>query len=332
MNKMLFVNTSDINRINYDFDKNSWREAPRLSEFGVKSKINVCLCGSPIIRFPSGLIPSMIRMTDRANLYTTDFRMKDGFYPLLLDGKKLYFTNMESYSLLDKNWASDNIYSTLLSTEKLPEFESYIPKMPEGWQQGIIKAQNIRVKEFFDIVTTELPQITDFCNANKNANIEVMYSDRYVMDELSLIICLHFIKDLVVNIMPSSFKIKMIGSSFYNVDANDERYRKLSGKAGIFISDRNRDETGKRLINDTNYEFISKPKEEMPHYRELLVKATKSGSTSTMHIMPDAGLAHWGLDGQKCKEDGEFYGTNNGVNSRIPIYSTTEQLFYVKQE
>jgi len=332
MSKTIFVNASDPNRINYDLDeKTSWKNTPRLVSLKKgDTKIQVCMCGLQSDKFPVELLPSLGRMSDWASLYTSSFKMKEGFYPLLLDGQTLFFTDKEEYSMMDQYWALDNIYKIQLKNEEFPQFEVCVPKKPEtkGWQQGIIVAQNIFVGDLFGVVSNSLPLITEFCSSNRQSNVEITYSDRYVKTELALIISLQFIKDLVAALQPSNCKVKIIGSSFYEMNANDDVHRRL---ADSFISDTNRDETGRILINDNNYEFVSRPKEDIPHYRELLVKASKGGITHTLRIMPDAGLAHWGLDIQKCKAIRRYFSTNNGVDSEIPICSSTEQVYYVTQ-
>ena len=332
MNKVIFVNAANPNRINYDLDDNlSWKHNPRLSNLKLKngSKLPVCLHGLNTTQLPSELLLSFGHLQDWASLYTTCFQMEEGFYPLFLDGNTLYFTDIEEFSFLDQDWAKDNVYKIQLIKEELPQFEAYTLEKPDakGWQQGIIVAQNIRVGGLFNKVTEVLPSITEFCAKHQQANVEITYSDRYIRDELSLIICLQFIKDLISALNPINYNVKMIGETFDNYEANNDDRRSLSGKAGLFISDKRRDEVGGVLIQDNRFVFESKDKTEIPHYRELVVKA---GNT-VLRIMPDAGLAHWGLDIQECKAIRRYFSTNNGVNSEIPICSTTEQVYYVTQ-
>lgn len=332
MNKVIFVNAANPNRINYDLDDNlSWKHNPRLSNLKPKngSKLLVCLHGLNITQLPSELLLSFGHLQDWGSLYTTDFQMKEGFYPLFLDGNTLYFTDIEEYSFLDQNWALDNVYKTQLQGFEIPQLNPYKPESIEskGWQQGIIDAQNIRVGDLFSKVTEVLPSITEFCAKHQQANVKITYSDRYVRDELSLIICLQFIKDLISTLNPVIYNVKMIGETFNNDEANNEERRSLSGKAGLFISYKRRDEVGGKLIQDNRFSFESKEKSYIPHYRELIVTA----GVKTMRIMPDAGLAHWGLDIKQSKEDKKYYGISNGINSQIPICSTTEQVYYVTQ-
>lgn len=329
MSKRLFVNASDPNRINYDLDeKTSWKNTPRLVSLKKDDiKIPVCLYGIQGKEFPVELLPSLGRMSDWASLCTTSFKLKDGFSPLLLDGQTLFFTDKEEYSLMDQYWAFDNVYKIQLKKEELPQFDAYTLEIPDakGWQQGIIAAQNIRVGDLFSKVTEVLPSITEFCSKHQQANVVITYSDRYIRDELSLIICLQFIKDLISSLKPVNYNVKMIGETFYNVEANNDDRRSLSGKAGLFISDKRRDEVGGVLIQDSCFSFESKEKSDIPHYRELIVKA----GDKTMRIMPDAGLGHWGLDIQTCKAIRRYFNPNNGVNSEIPVCSATEQVYYV---
>ena len=329
MSKTLFVNASDPNRINYDLDeKTSWKNTPRLVSLKKDDiKMPVCLYGIQGNEFPVELLPSLERMSDWASLCTSSFKMKDGFFPLLLDGQTLFFTDKENYSLMDQYWAKDNVYKIQLIKEELPQFEAYTLEKTEvkGWQQGIIVAQNIRVGGLFNKVIEVLPSITEFCAKHQRENVEITYSDRYIRDELSLIICMQFIKDLISSLKPVNYNVKMIGETFYNVEANNDDRRSLSGKAGLFISDKRRDEVGGELIQDNCFSFESKEKSDIPHYRELIVKA----GDKTMRIMPDAGLAYWGLDVQQSKEDRVFYQITNGVNSKIPICSNSEQVYYV---
>ena len=332
MNKVIFVNAINPNCINYDLDDNSsWKHNPQLSNLKHKNgnKVPVCLHGLNTKQLPSELLLSLGHLQDWASLYTTSFQMKEGFYPLFLDGNTLYFTDVEENSFLDQNWALDNVYKTYLKEDDIPLFNLYVPEQPEakGWQQGIIAAQNIRVGGLFGKVTEVLPSITEFCSKHQQGEVEITYSDRYVKNELSLVICLQFIRDLLAKLQPASYKVKMIGATFYEINANDDSHRRLSDS---FISELNCDETGRQLINDSNFEFESRSKEDIPHYRELLVEVNKEGDIHTLRIMPDAGLGHWGLDIQTCKAIRQYFSTNNGVNSEIPICSSTEQVYYVK--
>lgn len=332
MNKTIFVNAIKPNRINYDLDERSWSNTPRLVSLKqIGNKIPVCLYGLQDTELPIELLPSLGRMSDWASLCTSSFKMKDGFYPLLLDGKTLFFTDKEDYSLMDQYWAFDNIYKTQLQDRESPIFTPFISAKleAEGWQQGIIDAQNIFVGELFGVVSNTIPLIKEFCSSNHLSNVEIIYSDRYVKNELTMIICLQLIKDLVAALQPLNYHVKMISSTFNDPNANDNFHRRL---ADSFISDTNRDETGRTLINDSNYDFISLPKEELPHYRELSVNIIKEGKKHVLHIMPDAGLGHWGLDIQKCKNLRQYFGINNGVNPGIPICSSTEQVYYVTQK
>lgn len=331
MRKVLFFNTADIKKIKFDDDDDlSWQKSPRVSSlFSTTQKTEVCLYHFSKNDITVGDIVSLNKLSALANLYTTDYSMKnDGLFPLLLIDNTLYFTDIEEYSFLDRKWASGNVYKTNLRENEIPQFNLYVPEKIEakGWHQGIIAAQNIRVGGLFGKVTEVLPSITEFCLKQQQGEVEITYSDRYVKNELSLVICLQFIRDLLAKLQPTSYKVKMIGATFYEINANDDSHRRLSDS---FISELNRDETGKHLINDSNFEFESKSKEDIPHYRELLVKVNKGGTIHSLRIMPDAGLGHWGLDIQTCKAIRQYFSTNNGVNSEIPICSSTEQVYYI---
>lgn len=326
MEKILFFNFSNLNSIIYDADESSWKQTPRLSSIRPNNggeKLNVCLFDLPHT-LPDEHIISLFKMSDWANLFTVNsgFTLENGFYPIMLADNTMYFTDKEEYSLLNGDWALDNVYKVVWNNKPIPAFNRYAPQFPQGWQQGIIEAQNIRVGELFEKVSGKLVDINDFCKNNQNAQVEIIYSDRYVKTELALVICLQFIKDLIAVLHPSSYRVKMIGEFFSEPRANDEGYRRLGDS---FISDGKRDEIGNVLINDDKFVFESKEKKEIPHYRELMVKA----GNNVLRIMPDAGLAHWGLDVQQCQADRQFYGTNNGINSRIPICSSTEQVYYI---
>ena len=324
----IFVNVSNLNTLNYDADEESWAKTPRVSGLrhlnDQNEKLRVCLYGLPSGTLPEEHIISLFRISDWAELYTVDdvFKMEDGFYPIMLTDNMMYFTDKEEYSLLNGDWALDNVYK--VEWHGAPPFNPFIPQIPQNWEQGIIEAQKMRVGDLFSKVCGSIPAIKDFCQKNQNAQVEITYSDRYVKTELALVICLQFIEDLKSTLNPSIFRVTFIGEKFSDPRANSEEYRRLGDS---FISDSKRDEIGKNLIADDNYTFESKDKTEIPHYRELMVKA----GDNVIRIMPDAGLAHWGLDVQQCQADRQFYGTNNGVNSRIPICSTTEQVYYVKR-
>lgn len=327
MEKILFFNVSNLNSIIYDADETSWKQTPRLSSIRPNNggkKINVCLFDLPHT-LPDEHLISLFKMSDWANLFTVSsgFTLGNGFYPILLADSTMYFTDKEEYSLLNGDWALDNVYK--VDWNNNPVFNRYTPQFPQGWQQGIIEAQNIRVGELYGKVIDVFPSINAFCQNNQNAQVEITYSDRYVKTELALIICLQFIKDLIAALRPSSYSVKVVGEIFSDPSANGETYRRLGDS---FISNGKRDDIGKVLIYDDKFVFESKEKKEIPHYRELVVKA----GNNVLRIMPDAGLAHWGLDIKQSKEDKKYYGISNGINSQIPICSTTEQVYYVSKE
>lgn len=328
MTKILFFNSTDIDRMIFEGDEEaSWQKTPRVSSlFTASQKTDVCLYGMPIGGLSGEHTISLIKLTTLANLFTTDFSMNEGFFPLLLNNDCMYFTDKAEYSFLDGNWALNNVYKVHL--DKTPTFTSYNPVFPQGWQRCIVDSGNIRVGDLFSKVTEKLPMITEFCTKHQQEKVEITYSDRYVRDELSLIICLQFIKDLIYALNPTSYGVKMVGATFNEINANADNQRSLSGKAGLFISDKRRDEVGSELIQDNHYVFESKDKTEIPHYRELVVKA----GNNVLRIMPDAGLAHWGLDIKQSKEDKQYYGISNGINSQIPVCSSTEQVYYVELE
>lgn len=330
MNKMIFVNASNPNCINYDLSKeSSWGSSTRLNALKkTGDKIPVCLLGLNTAELPKELMPSLARMSDWADLYTSDFRMKDGFHPLLLDGKELFFTDVNEYSMMDRNWAIDNVYKMQFPDGEKLVFEKYELKSPEsnGWQQGIIAAQSLRIKDLFNVVKKTFPSLDGFFQAHQNADVEITYCDKHVRTEFSMNICLNFIKDIEEALKPSKMKVDFIGLTFQEPNANSEGFRRLTDS---YLNDAKRDEKGGEMINDNRYTFVSKRKDQMPHYRELLIKATKDGKTHTLRIMPDAGLAHWGFDIGQQREDRRRYNANSGLNPEIPITSSTEQVYYI---
>ena len=330
MAKMIFVNANNPNLINFDLDNESWMNSPRLVSLNKNSKdISICLLGIQTTELPINLLPSVYKINGwGANLYTSTFQMKEGFYPLFWDGQRMFFTDKKEYSLMNQNWALDNVYNTPLPEADSPKFEKYVPALPEtkGWQRGIIPAKNIRIYDLFNEVTTAFPSLDSFFQTNQNANVEITYNDKYVRSELAMIICLQFIKRIEDSLHPSSMKVKITGMSFQEINANDEQYRRLTD---TYMNDNIRDEKGGELINDSRFEFISKRKEDIPHYRELLLNISKNGATKTLRIMPDAGLAHWGFDIGQQRIDRKYYKANSGLQPEIPITSSTEQVYYI---
>ena len=330
MNKMLFVNACNPNCINYDLSKeSSWGSSPRLNSLKkTTDKIPVCLLGLNTAQLPKELSPSLTKMSDWATLYTSNYKMKEGFYPLFLDGQTLFFTDINEYSLMDRNWATDNVYKMQLPDGERPHFEIYEPKSSEseGWQQGIIAAQSLRIKDLFNVVNNVFPSLEGFFRDNQDADVEITYSDKHIRTELSMSICLIFIKDIAEALHPSKMSVKFIGLNFHEPNANSEDYRRLTDS---YIDDATRDKKGREMINDNRYEFFSKRKDQIPHYRELLINATKNGVTHTLRIMPDAGLAHWGFDFEQRRLDRTNYKANSGLKPEIPITSSTEQVYYI---
>lgn len=330
MSKTIFINASNPNCINYDLDeKTSWKNTPRLLSLKKGGRqIPVCLSGLQSDKLPVELLPSLERMSDWASLCTSSFKMREGFYPLLLDGHTLFFTDKEECSMMDQYWALNNIYKIQLEKEEVPQFESFTIEKPEdkGWQRGVIKAQNICVGELFGIVKEACDQIKKFCDDNKGAKLEISYKDKYVKNELSLIICIQFIKDVIDAVDSKDYSISLFGEYFHNNSANDERYRNISNQ---FISDAKRDEVGYALAKDNRFTFTSQDGKNMPHYRELLIRANKDGRDSTLCVMPDAGLAHWKLDGKNCRKK---YNVGDPIDPQMPIISDAEQVYYVKAQ
>ena len=325
MEKIIFVNVSDLDTLNYDSDDLSWKNSPRLSGLNkTNEKLNVCLYGLNGQSLSPEQIIALLKFSDNTDFHTISngLNMETGFYPLVLDQENLYFTDKAEYSLLNGDWAFDCVYK-IPSNINGVTFSKYSIELPNGWQQCVVDNHNIRIKDLFGIVKDKLSVIDEFCNNNRNSNVTITYIDKYVKTELAMIICLQFIKDLITSLQPRSYKVCIKGEVFSEYNANNEKYRRIGD---CLSNDRIRDEVGETLIDDERYSFVSENKNSLPHYRELKIEA----GNNTLIIMPDAGLAHWGLDVEQCRRDRTYYEPGKGVNKGIPICSSSDQVFYAK--
>lgn len=331
MTKILFFNSANIKKINFDGEDDlSWQKTPRVSSlFNTNEKTDICLYRLSENDVSPGDIITFNKLSALTKLYTTEYTMNDGFYPLFLVNQTLYFTDREDYSFMDGNWASDNVYKIDLEEKDCPVFTRYTPPAaPEGWEKCVIEQNRIRVKDLFGIVKDQSKTLKNFCCSNRGARLEIFYTDKYVKTELALIICIKFIQDIINEMGPTDYNVKIIGETFNEKYANSEATRRINSN---FIREKNRDETGEKLTNDAHehYSFSSEPQGRLPHYRELKIEATLNEETHTLIIMPDAGLAHWDLDIDKCREERRFYKTNQGINIEIPIRSNTSQTYFI---
>lgn len=328
MAKIVFFNVDDMSNLNIDRESDkSWHNSPRVSSLLSSPNTEVCLYHLDTVKLSQPDIFTLIQLSGISKLCTTDFRMSVGLYPLLLNGNTLFFTDIEEYSYMDCNWALDHVYKTPLDTA--PQFQYFSLQIPQGWEQVVINENNIRIRELFSIIKKQSTQVNNFCQTNKGmgARLEIIYTDKYVKKELGMIICLQFIKDIINEIGPSDYSVKMVGETFIDSYANLDNRRRLEDN---FMNNDIRDEMGKSLVNaNEHYTFESIASKDLPHYRELLVQVTINNQTNRLRIMPDAGLAHWKLDIGQSKADGIFYASNNGMDDRIPLYCPTSQVFYI---
>ena len=315
--------------MNLDSDENSWKQSVRVSLLNRLKPTNgqntdICLYGIPPT-VNRGEAITLHKLSNYANLYTVgNFMPNNNLYPLLLDGNKLYFTDLEEFSYLDRKWAADHVFKTDFNSSNLT-FTPY--QIPLGVQRGIIAAQNITVGDLFKVVDNAFNnRITNFCTAHQNEVVEITYTDRYVKTELGLIITLQFIKTIIEKLHPAQYKVNIIGECYRDYDA-DELSRRLGDQ---FTGDDKRDKVGETLINDNNYAFHSFAKKNVPHYRVLLIKVTDANNQiQELYIHPDAGLAFWKLDVAECKRSGIYYAINSGINPTIPIFSESAQIYYI---
>ncbi|MCQ2301160.1 MAG: hypothetical protein MJZ94_00865 [Bacteroidales bacterium] len=332
--KTIFVNLSDLNTLNYDGDNDqSWKGERRLSKISVPDTTGnnkrVCLYGlNSNKRLELGQYLMLQKITNWADLYVTDYRMPDGYYPLFLNEDYLYFTNVETYSHFDAKWALDNIYRTRI--HEIPAFISYQPSSPNPHDYMRLESMSIKVNELYDKVKELFPAIREFCQDNQGRSLEITYRDRYVVTEFSLIICLQFIQDLIRDFSTENYRVKFVGQKFNNsLKAKNERDRLLINE---FISDAKRDEVGKSMLGGVEEHYVFVSEEKLPHYRELEVKVGMPDGSETLRILPDGGLALWKLDNVKAREERKYYKAGNGIQGDMPIFSSEEQLYYVCRE
>ena len=331
MDKCIFINVSDLESWNFDSNDNSWEKSPRLSRLkSSHNKLKVCLFGLAEKELSVVQIGTLLKFSGwGAELYTLsdDFNIEDGFFPLMYlvnDSKaSLYFTDVIDNSYFNSDWAVDNIYKTEIVPYKKDVFIPYQPVIPAGWNRGVLDANQIEAKDLFDLVYNKFPEIKQFCSENVNANdLEIIYSDRYVRSELSLSICILFMDNLINKINPDEYTVVFKGQTYYEPNFNVR-----TRLADNYQNDQDRDKDGKRLTDyDVHFTFTSVDISKIPHFRELTIK---SGDNKLI-IMPDAGIAHWGIDGDKCREKGVFYSVDNIIKPEMPISSNTEQIYYVK--
>lgn len=333
MAKILFINATKPETMNLNSGENAWKQTARVSSLLNRLQANngqntdICLYGLPQNVNKDDAI-TLYMLSAYANLLTvSNFMTTNNLFPLLLDGDTLYFTDIEEFSYLDGNWATDHVFKTIVDSNQL-EFTPYQPQIPQGVELKSIAAQNINVGDLFEVVDNAFNnRITNFCTAHQNEVVEITYTDRYVKTELGLIITLQFIKTIIKKLNPAQYKVNIIGECYRDYDA-DEFSRRLGDQ---FTGDDRRDEVGEILINDNNYAFHSFAKKDVPHYRVLVIKVTDANNQIQMlYIHPDAGLAFWKLDVAECRRSGIYYAINSGINPTIPIFSESAQIYYIR--
>ena len=319
----LFINAHNLDNINWDDEKIGWRNSPRLNKLPINE---ICLYQFDPTHVTNGHALTLLKIQGLAKLFTTDYQMPQGLFPLLLtDDNTFYFTDIEQYSYLDNHWAFNNIYKTKIDNNI--SFAEYKPTVIEQTKKCTIQPMHIRAGKLFEMADKALDgQILAFCSNNQHALLEVTYSDRYVKKELGLITCILFINNIIELMQPSAYKVNFIGEKFEESDANFEKYRKLDDS---FANDEYRDDAGQQLAGE-HYTFISKDKKDIHHYRELEVKVTyEDNRTCTLRLIPDAGLGQWRFDIVQAKKDYIFYNTGN-LNPQIPIFSQEDQIYILE--
>ena len=158
-----------------------------------------------------------------------------------------------------------------------------------------------------------------------------MYTDKHLKSQLGIIIAGKFIKELVGYFKASDYDITFFGLNYVDYASGrqiDDRRRYLSNN---LYDDVDRDSVLEEVMSwcPSSRCHINSLSSLTQHFRDLVI--TDTVTRKMLAILPDGGFQNgWYIDSAKAA--GIFYGTQCGVDAKIPIINSSLLKFHIELE
>lgn len=271
---------------------------------------------------PFTLSVPLTRISGKYNgVKTFDFSIGDGLYPLAIVDGYLYFTTEKDYSNANSDWARGKVYKVKYGGDlDTYDYENTIPEncsvihLAERYQQ-------ISSNDLYDLVyntdgaRTLFDEFYRHCNANKDKNINVTYTDKYINSPLAVVTALQFIYKVLGKI--NNKRSIEINTIFSRPSNNIEILNGFEDEENL------RNYLKKIMKNESTINIMAG--RYLPHYREL--KLTCAGKT--LVISPDGGFLNgWYLDTRRAENIVYTVEDLTLDDNNIYLYQTSHDIKY----
>lgn len=254
---------------------------------------------------------------------TFDFSIGDGLYPLAIVDGFLYFTTEKDYSNANSYWARGKVYK--VKYENNLETQDYENTTPENCSVIHLaeRYQQISSNDLYGLVSntdgarTLFDEFYRHCKANKDKNINVTYTDKYINSALAVVTALQFIYKVLGKI--NNERSIEINTIFSKPNNNIEILNGFEDEENL------RKYLKKIMKNESKINIMAG--RYLPHYREL--KLTCAGKT--LVISPDGGFLNgWYLDTRRAEYEGIVYTVEDLTldDNNIYLYQTSHDIKY----
>lgn len=258
-------------------------------------------------------------------------------YPILLINNTMYFTDDESCTLLDENWASRDIYSVEF-TDKL-DLKELTYNIQGDEHIRIPNDTEIFTDELFELVYNESPRLKQFIANAKGHKLDFFYHEEYMKNHLSMTITMQFIMKLA-EMADSEIGLVFCAGEKYDRpnDYNNNYYfgpKELPKQLWTYcLGSEHRDRYFQEVfldkliegnVIDSSSMCISLEEKALPHWRMLEVRDTETNAS--IQILPNGGFENgWRFNRDKATE--LYIPRNCDLDRPIPIVCGNLPILY----
>jgi hypothetical protein len=258
-------------------------------------------------------------------------------YPIMMINNTMYFTDEESSTLLDENWASKGIYSVEY-TDNL-DLNDLTYNIEGDEHMRISDGTEIFTDELFELVYNNSPRLQSFIANAKGHKLDFFYHEEYMKNHLSMTITMQFILKLAEK-AGSEIGLVFCAGEKYERPAifNANQYwgsKELPKRLWTYcLGSDHRDNYFQEFFLNTLIESniisgssicVSLEEKALPHWRMLEVR--DSETNASIQILPNGGFENgWRFNSDKANE---LYVQNNCTIERpIPIVCSGQPILY----
>ncbi|MDR1847582.1 MAG: DEAD/DEAH box helicase [Bacteroidales bacterium] len=269
-----------------------------------KPKVCIIIKGDKEIPLPK--YADLRSISDWAGVCSVENKMPYGLVPIAKVKDNFYFTDEQSTTSLNYNWARGAIYR--ISIEEAPSFieeaidVNFIPVTSKKITLNLDKAKKVKSKQLGGIIDEALKnlvlQFKTHCEQNPTETLRVVYQDEHLKSILGMVVTLQFIEHFVKKFrLPFTLRFvnedywenRKCDNIFSNIenDADRNEYIRLLSEPWIESLSVEQNLSGKLLPIDT------KPQRSLPHWRELRFEC----AGKALVLYPNGGIINeWFLD------------------------------------